>query len=104
MEKVIRNGKVAVLVSKGFGAGWYTWNHNNKVLLFHPKLVAMVENGTSNEIDEYWCLSELGIENVYCGGASDLCIYWLPEGTAFKINEYDGAESLITMDDFDAVA
>ena len=26
MEKIIEDGKVAVLVSKGYGAGWSTWN------------------------------------------------------------------------------
>lgn len=45
MKKVIRNGKVAVLVSEGFGAGWYSWNREYKELLFHPKLVEMVEQG-----------------------------------------------------------
>ena len=26
MQKVIRDGKVAVLYSPGYGAGWYTWS------------------------------------------------------------------------------
>ena len=26
IEKVVRDGKVAVLVSPGYGAGWSTWN------------------------------------------------------------------------------
>ena len=49
MEKVIRNGQVAVLYSAGFGAGWYSWN-DKKELLFHPKLVEMVENNKQSEI------------------------------------------------------
>jgi hypothetical protein len=28
MEKVIRDGKVAVLYSPGYGAGWYSWNRD----------------------------------------------------------------------------
>lgn len=103
MEKVIRDGKVAILVSGGFGAGWYTWN-SHKELLYHPKLVDMVESNRQKEIDEYWCLKELGLSNVYCGGAYSLNIVWLPEGTAFKINEYDGSESLITQEHFDEIA
>jgi hypothetical protein len=26
IKKVIRDGKVAVLISDGYGAGWYSWN------------------------------------------------------------------------------
>lgn len=97
MEKVIRNGLVAVLVSHGFGAGWYTWN-SDEALLFHPKLVELVENDQRHLITTEWVLENLGIDNVYCGGASDLQIHWLPEGTQFTLNEYDGAESILTTD------
>ena len=96
MEKVIRNGKVAVLYSPGFGAGWYSWN-SNKELLFHPKLVEMVENNRQSEITTQWIQKNLGINNVYCGGADDLQIEWLDEGTVFEINEYGGSESIETL-------
>ena len=52
MEKVIRNNEVAVLISHGFGAGWYSWNSEHQELLYHPKLVEMVEQNRANEIDE----------------------------------------------------
>jgi len=104
MEKVIRNGKVAVLVSGGFGAGWYSWNSSHKELLFHPKLVALVEVGKQSEITEEWLEKELGLSDIYCGGARDLDIQWLDEGTAFQIEEYDGSESLRTLDDLTLVA
>lgn len=104
MEKVIRDGKVAVLISHGFGAGWYSWSRNNEALLFHHKLVEMVEQGKADQIDEDWVKENLGIEDFYCGGASDLQIHWLPVGTAFQVEEYDGAESLRTMDDLCIVA
>lgn len=98
MEKVIRDGKVAILISRGFGAGWYSWN-NNLELVFSPKIVEMVEQGRSKEIDEEWIEENLGFENIYCGGAANLEINWLPVGTRFIIEEYDGAESLKTIDD-----
>jgi|SRR5690606_6090322 len=103
MEKVIRDGKVAVLISHGFGAGWYSWNSNQK-LLFSPKIVEMVEQNRANEIDEDWVKENLGIEDVYCGGASSLKIHWLPVGTAFEVDEYYGAESLRTLADLVLVA
>lgn len=104
MEKVIRDGKVAVLISHGFGAGWYSWNRNEQLLLFSPKIVEMVEQGKADQIDEDWVKENLGIEDVYCGGASDLKIHWLPVGTSFRVEEYDGSEYLLTMDDLCIVA
>jgi hypothetical protein len=104
MEKVIKDGKVAVLYSPGFGAGWYTWNNNHPELLFHPKIVEMVEQEKTKEIDEDWIKNNLGLENVYCGGASSLKIKWLFKGTHFDIDEYDGAESIKTFDDIKLIA
>ncbi len=103
MEKVIRDGKVAVLVSHGYGAGWYSW-HGIEELLFHPKLVEMVEKGKAYSIDNQWIRKNLGSWDVSADGADDLVIYWLPVGTAFKIVEFDGNESLFTVESFDLVA
>lgn len=101
MEKVIRNGEVAIVYSPGFGAGWYSWNTENdqsEKLLFHPKLVEMVEQNRQSEITEEWVERELGLKNVYTGGASDLKIKWLPIGTRFILEEYDGNESVVEAD------
>ena len=48
MEKVIRDGQVAVLYSPGYGAGWFTW-HGVEELLFDPKVVDMLESGKDRE-------------------------------------------------------
>jgi hypothetical protein len=104
MDKVIRDGKVAVLVSPGYGAGWYSWNDEHDILIFHPKLVEMVEQGRNKEIDKDWVEENLGIKNVYCGGACSLEIHWLPEGTQFLIDEYDGFESLTTNESLTLIA
>ena len=97
MEKVVRDGKVAVLVSSGYGAGWYSW-HNSKKLLFHPKLVELVEQGRKGEITSELCC-ELAGEHVYDGGKDGLYIEWVPEGSLFKIDEYDGYETLKSRED-----
>ena len=102
MEKVIRNNKVAVLISDD--AGWYSWNTDHQELLYHPKLVEMVEQNRANEIDEGWILENLKISDIYCGGASGLSIYWLTVGTAFEVYEYNGSESLRTLEDLVLVA
>jgi hypothetical protein len=102
IEKVIRDGKVAVIVSHGYGAGWYTWGGDER-LLYHPKIVEMVEQGRRLEIDSDWVKENIGID-VYACGADGLTIVWLPVGTAFRVDEYDGAESLLTIEDLNLTA
>ncbi len=91
MEKVVRDGRVAVLVSRGFGAGWSSWARDDYAarVLFDPGVVAWVEGGKVGEVpvDQY--------EDMYTGGAEDLEIVWVPEGAQFRIHEYDGSERLI---------
>ena len=104
MDKVIRDGKVAVLVSPGFGAGWSTWAYsgeedNRDFMLFDSTLVTMVERGDSVEAIEAYVTAKH--PDTYCGGAGDLKVQWLPVGTAFRIHEYDGAESVEIRDDID---
>jgi len=104
MNKVIRDGKVAVLYSPGFGAGWSTWAYNGEednrdFMLFDPTLVDMVENKDSTEDIETYVKSKY--PHTYCGGADDLTIFWLPVGTAFRIHEYDGSESVEIRDEMD---
>jgi hypothetical protein len=100
MDKVIRDGKVAVLVSRGYGAGWSSWTDEVETYLFHPKLVQMVEERRHSEITPEWMEQELGLDVSYTGGTDGLEIQWVPLGTKFVIDEYDGAESLRTIDDF----
>ena len=97
MEKVIRDGKVAVLVSPGFGAGWSSWNYRCPELLFDPEVVKMVEDGTGAETIVMYC--EAKYPEGYFGGADDLEVRWLPVGTCFRIHEYDGSESLEIKED-----
>ena len=101
MEKVIRDGNVAVLYSPGYGAGWSTWCYNDDIvetLLFHLLIVKKVESNHRNEITTEWLVEQFGEEfkDVYCGGVGSLKIKWIPKGTAFRIDEYDGFEDIIT--------
>ena len=94
MKKVVRDGKVAVLISRGFGAGWYTWNKDHEELLFHPKLIEIVSDGDAEEITSEWLEVELGLKDVYPSGKDGLTVEWVEEGMAFTVKEYDGKESL----------
>jgi hypothetical protein len=91
MQKLIKDQKVAVLVSPGFGAGWYTW-HNIEELVFDPSIVEWVETDDLYKIRTYM---ELKYPKVYCGGLEDLVVKWVPVDAKFRIDEYDGSESLV---------
>lgn len=97
VEKVIRNGKVAVLYSPSYGAGWYT-KHDREALVFHPTIVAMVEAEKQYEITEELLGELLGEDpittHISNAGAYDLAIEWVDEGVVFQILEYDGNESI----------
>ena len=91
VDKLIDNGKVAVLYSPGFGAGWSTWNQEVPEILFDPAIVLFVEKDQWAELETYVALKYQGI---YKGGIKDLAVAWVPEGTLFKVNESDGSESI----------
>ena len=90
MNKVIRDGKVAVLISYGFGSGFYTWGAPIEAI-FDPKLVELIESEDFDGAEEYVMNTYPG---VYTSGVGDLEVVWVDEGEEFIINEYDGSESI----------
>ena len=95
------NGDIGIIVSGGYGAGWSTWLSSHKEFLMMDKtLVEMcIQCATEEEVAAY-LQNQFG-EDFYCymGGWDDCRIVNLPPNTAFKITEYDGSESLLTIDD-----
>lgn len=97
VEKFILDGQVAVLVSRGFGAGWYSWEHDER-MLFDPVLVEMLvyaddpdDMSFQNKLEK---VAEERYPQAYLGGLDGLCVHWVPVGVRFRIEEYDGAEDL----------
>lgn len=83
-----------VLISKGYGAGWATWN--TLEMAVDEELIALFEKGCTSEEMEEACTakgytSDTG-GSVYMGGFEDLAVVEVPKGTRFTIREYDGAE------------
>ena len=95
MNKVVRDGRVAVLYSPGYGAGWFSWNTEYPEIIFDPGLVDLVEQGNKEKILAY---VNLKWPDAYTGGLEDLQIEWLPVGTEFIIDETDGAELIKIKD------
>lgn len=94
------NGELGVLVSGSFGAGWSTWN--DKELAYDKRIVEKwLENVSIEEMCDY--VESLGYKRPYMGGYADLELEFIPRGTVFRIHEYDGSESIETLEDMDMI-
>lgn len=104
--------KYAVLVSVGFGAGFSSWS--SRELAYDSRVV---EFWLAHKDNEEWMRSvndsspfsnresaehkeareffaSIGYDYVCMGGFADVELEWVPAGAKWRINEYDGAESL----------
>ena len=96
-EKHIVDGKVAVLYSTGLGAGWSTWAYDDTeqaMAMDRDLVLAFLDGG----VDALVKVTAQKYPDNYTGGAEDVVVAWLPEGTRFEILEYDGSETLHTLD------
>lgn len=100
MEKVVRDGEVAVLVSWEYGSGWFTNNAltYGERLLFDPEIVEWVEQGKPAERIAFF---KKKYPEAFFEGFNDLVVEWVRAGTRFIVTEYDGYESLTILDDVD---
>lgn len=100
MEKLVKDGKVAVLVSPGFGAGWSSWSSGEiaEHLLFDTRIIEAFQNGggeaAAAKVEELW-----PGEYICTLGAPDLSLEWVDEGSLFYLHEYDGNEWLVFEDE-----
>lgn len=92
-EKYINeDGKVAVLVSPGYGAGWSTWasSDEREAAKFDRRIVEQVL-AKNDDLERF--VQQLGYTS-YTGGLSSLEIEWVAPGEPFYIHEYDGYEDI----------
>ena len=103
MNKLIQDGRVAVIYSPGFGAGWSTWNTEyGEELLFDPGLADLIINqGPWDQVEAYVAYITLKYPDAYQGGVRSLEVKWVPEGTQFRIEEHDGSERVVLFDEDD---
>lgn len=94
--KIVVGGKVAVLYSPGFGAGWYSWNLEHPELVFDPAIIHLVIEQRFEELETFMTLK---YPDVYLGGMKDLEVTWVKQGRMFRIAEYDGNESIEYKDE-----
>ncbi len=98
MNKLVKDRKVAVLISRGFGAGWYTWNTQYPDMIFDPGMADLVLKGDLEQMRTY---AELKWPDAYLGGLEDLTVEWVDQGQQIKIDEYDGSETIEYRDSND---
>jgi hypothetical protein len=96
-------GQIGVIVSCGYGAGWSTWGDDSEFLSMDKTLVDMKLNDVSEDIVEEYCKEEKKLDQ-YMGGWKDAEVKWLDKGDSFRIDEYDGNESLILTSDLNLTA
>lgn len=98
MKKLIKDGKVAVIYSPEYGGGWSTCNEEHaEELLFNHELAMLIVDGKHHNLTgkEVKKILNLEDEYVYLGALGDLEVEWLPVGTRFRVDEYDGREQII---------
>ena len=94
MNKLEKDGKVAVMISPGFGAGWSTWNSEFRdTLLFDAEIAQAVIDGDKAKAAQ---LAMEKCQGLYggAGGAVGLMVEWIDKGSVFEVEEHDGSESL----------
>lgn len=96
-----KNGKIKILISPGYGAGWSTWNNDSINLAVDKRIVDFFElhgkNIERQKLVDF--LKNIGYDDVYVGGWKDIVIKTIKPNERFIINEYDGSESLIKFTD-----
>lgn len=98
MEKIEKDGKVAVLYSPGFGAGWSTWadDDQQEALCMDARIVGpFVAGDKAGAVAAAVAM----FPDLYTGGADDLKVIWIEKGKAFEVEEYDGSERVHVLGD-----
>ena len=96
---VNKKNEVAILYSPGFGAGWSSWTvqyalqlaTDSRIIKYRFNLDQFYHN-----IDIETFIKQINCFELmpYVGDFKKTRIKFIPEGTMFRINEYDGAETI----------
>lgn len=84
-------GKIGIVYSPGYGAGWSTWG--NPEMALDQTLANMIEDGKPHSVIEAYC--EAAWPDGYLGGLEDCVVMWVEKGTQFIVKGYDGSEFVV---------
>jgi hypothetical protein len=99
LNKVIRDGRVAIVYSKHHGAGWSSWIDIEGIDT-DPGLVELIERSAGQDEILTYCRNTWGTKPYYGGASCGLDIMWIPEGSEYIIDEYDGMETVRLKESF----
>ena len=97
-----------VLISRGFGAGWSTWNNGEvaKYMRTYTPIIEAIERGEKMSEGhplvkqlQKECLEKFGVDYICVLGVDGLTV--VDVEPPFKVDEYDGAESISKPGDSD---
>jgi len=94
MKMFKKNGKIGVIISPGFGSGFSTTNDRMMAIDFD-----LVEAFLKGDMTRFKYIADEKFGNWYDSGDMRFRVEWVPEGSRFMIQEYDGHESIIILDD-----
>jgi hypothetical protein len=109
----VENGKiyndlheVAVVYSPGYGGGWTAYNKDIDPTDARVAVLTLTGAAATLKFMRYGEEADISFKarKVFQYDSShgdDLAIHWLPAGTLYKIEEYDGYESVVTNTDID---
>jgi hypothetical protein len=106
MNKVVQDGKVAVILNNYYGTPWYN-DHFDQDLVFDPYIVDLIlEKQAGKMLASQFLgylkayLTDIGMDEVYVNQSRlELTVEWVREGSSFIIHEYDGLESIVYEQD-----
>lgn len=100
MEKVVKDGKVAVVYA--LNAMWSTMHDTHQeILLFHPLIVEKILGNKRHDITSEWMRVTFGIDDFHISSGTILYIEWVPVGERFYIDTVDGEEYIVRESDCD---
>jgi hypothetical protein len=99
MEKVIVDGRVAVVLHSGCGLGWSTCHTDTPEILFDPGIVNLVQEKQWEKLLTYLTLKFPEVAHISGRSTKYLVIHWVRQGFKFRITENDGSERVVYHDD-----
>ena len=93
IERLERDGEIAVIYSPGFGSGWSTWSGYPATFMFDKVMAECVERGDRDGVVAR--AKEIDPDCHIGSNVNALTLRWVPKGARVRIDEYDGSESVV---------
>ncbi len=95
-NKVVHDDKIAILISPDYGLGWSTLcriKESKEKMIFDTDIISILLSDSIN-LNILKILIQKKYPNIYVYDIEQLTVKWIPKGSIFIIDEYDGYESI----------